>query len=300
MNADADSRRRRPTQLAQALAITPRLELHLDAMDLDLALWPQRDRYYEIPELADPVISLHVGGPGRVRFGEGTGWSRRSSTIGTVTFLPPGLATRWLVEGGEVEHLSITTGPSSPLRTVVTGAIDCIEVGMPDPLNVNLGQTLVEALDPDDPTEKSDPMFINSLCETLLRNFARLHRIRYSSTGLDTESTCPVSSRAIRAIEARFAEPLKVSELAEQAGLSAAHFNEVFKKGTGLTPHQYILRVRVERVSAVLKEHDTPLAEIAHNFGFSSQSHLNTAFRKITGVTPKQYRRQSRANRAAQ
>jgi AraC family transcriptional regulator len=137
-------------------------------------------------------------------------------------------------------------------------------------------------------------LFINSLCETLLRNFARLHRTRYRSTYLDTESTCRISNQAIRSIEARFAEPLRVNQLAAQAGLSAAYFNEVFKKATGLTPHQYLLRVRVERVSAALKENDTPLAEIAQNFGFSSQSHLNTAFRKITGVTPRQFRQHGR------
>lgn len=294
MQVTTNPDKQKTNELAEALAIVPRLALYLEPMDLDIALWRQRDRYYEIPALADPVISIHVGGAGRVRFGEGSGWSRRSSTIGTVTFLPPGLATRWLVEGGEVEHLSITTGAASPLRTVVTGAVDCIEVGVPGTLNVTLGQTLIEALHAEEAGSEATSLFINSLCETLLRNFARLHRTRYQSTYLDTESTCRISNQAIRSIEARYAEPLRVNQLASQAGLSTAYFNAVFKRATGLTPHQYLLRVRIERVSVALKENDTPLAEIAHNFGFSSQSHLNTAFRKITGITPRQYRQHAR------
>ncbi len=280
------------TQLAQALGIAPHAALHLIDMGLDIAVWRQRDRYYEIPPLADPVISINVGGAGRIRFGDGEGWGRRSSTLGTVTFLPPGLATRWLVEGGAVEHLSITTGPTSPLRGVVTGAADCIEVGLPDALNVSLAQTLIEVLTPGRTADEAGSLFLNSLCETLLRNFARLHRTRYRGSDPAVMSTCDITARAIRAIEKRFAESLLVSELATEAGLSTTYFSEVFKKATGLSPHQYLLRVRIERVRDALRATDLAVASIAQNFGFSSQSHLNAAFRKIMGVTPSRYRNQ--------
>lgn len=280
--------------LTRALDISACIELHVAAMGLDIAVWRQRDRYYAIPALSDPVVSIHIGGAGRVRYGDGDGWSRRSSTVGTVTFLPPGLPTRWLVENGEVEHLSITIGPDSPLRTVVTAAVDCIEVGMPDALNVGLAQTLLDVLTPDGPADEATTLFVASLAETLLRNFARLHRTAYRATQPRIESTCTVTNRAIQAIESRFAGPLRVGDLAAEAGLSAAHFTALFRKATGITPHQYVLRVRVERVRQVLRENDTPLAEIAHNFGFSSQSHLTGAFRKLTGCTPHQYRLRGR------
>jgi len=281
-----------PTPLSVALRKAPDLALRLAQVDLDIAVWRQRDRYYEIPPQRDPIISIHVGGAGRVRFGDGDGWSRRSSMLGTVTFLPPGLPTRWLVEGGAVEHLTLVAGPASPLRDVVTNATDGIEVGMPDALNVRLAQTIVEVVATglrDEPTE----IFLHSLCETLVRNFARLHRTRYRSESVQVTSPCEVSTRAIRVIEARFAEPLSVSELAAEAGLSPTHFSETFKKATGWTPHQYLLRVRVERVRDALRSTDMALARIAHNFGFSSQSHLNSAFRKLMGMTPSQYRQRA-------
>lgn len=276
-------------QLAQALGIAPRAAVHLIETDLDLAVWRQRDRFYEVPPLLDPVISIHVGGAGRVRFGDGDGWSRRSTTLGTVTFIPPGVGSRWLVENGEVEHLSITTGPGSRLRTVVTGAADCIEVGLPDSLNVSLAQTMVEVLTQDNVGDEGSTQFLGSLCEALVRHFARVHRIRYRGTPLGAAAG-GITQRAIAAIEARFAETLTVNQLAAEAGLSTAYFSAVFKRATGLSPHQYLLQVRIERVREALKSTDLAVAEIALNFGFSSQSHLNAAFRRMLGITPAQYR----------
>lgn len=281
--------------LSIALRKTPDVALRLPQVDLDIAVWRQRDRDYEVPPQRDPIISIHIGGAGRVRFGDGAGWSRRSTTRGTVSFIPPGLATRWRVEGGAVEHLTLVAGADSPLRDIVTNATDCIEVGLPDALNVRLAQTIVDVVS-SGAEDAGTIAFVESLCETLVRNFARQHRTRYRSQTARSESTCEVTARAIRIIEARFAEPLTVRDLAMAAGLSATHFSDTFKKATGLTPHQYLLRVRVERVSEALRATDLPLAGIAHNFGFSSQSHLNAAFRKITGMTPSRYR--TRANGA--
>lgn len=284
-----------PGPLSTALRIAPALAVRLMHEDLHIAVWRQRDRYYEIPALADPVISLHVGGRGRVRFGDGDGWSRRSSTLGTVSFLPPGIPSRWLVEGGAVEHLTIVAGAASPLRPVVMAAADAIEVGRPDALNVGLARALVDALSAG-PPDAADELFVRSLCETLIRNFAREHRADRRGAAA---SPCEVTSTAIATMESRYAEPLSVQTLAGVAGVSVPHFGTLFKKATGWTPHQYLLHVRVEKAREALRESSVTVAQIAHHVGFSSQSHLNAAFRKIMGMTPAQYRVRLRAATAA-
>lgn len=80
-----------------------------------------------------------------------------------------GVASRWLVEGGEVEHLSVSIGPRSRLRNLVTDAADGLQAGLPDTLNVSLAQTMVEVLTAGSASDANDAAFLDSVCETLLR-----------------------------------------------------------------------------------------------------------------------------------
>lgn len=287
MRISGDTPPDRNAPLVRAVRLAPRHALALPDIDLALAVWRQRDREYALPALGDPVISLHVGGRGRVRYGNRDGWSRRSTTLGTVTFLPPGVPTRWRVEGGEVEHLSLTLGPASRLRALVEGAAPALEVGVPDALNVALAQALVRLL-ASAPVEVADLAYATSMCETLLRHFVRLHRATFARAAPPLHAD--LVTRAVHVIETRYAEPLTVHTLAAHVGLSSAHFSALFKRATGRSPHQYLLQVRIERVREVLRSTSLPLGDIAQNFGFASQSHLNTAFRQWTGMTPTQYR----------
>jgi AraC family transcriptional regulator len=80
--------------------------------------------------------------------------------------------------------------------------------------------------------------------------------------------------------------------MAAEACLSRVQFVRQFKRLTGLSPHQYVLRRRVERAAALLKSGEVCLKGLAPDVGFSSQSHLTEAFRRVYGVTPGAYRDQ--------
>jgi RpiB/LacA/LacB family sugar-phosphate isomerase len=83
---------------------------------------------------------------------------------------------------------------------------------------------------------------------------------------------------------------LAVEELANVVGMSQYYFSKLFKTSTGITPHQYVMRQRVERAQEHLRDSRTPLSEIASQVGFETQSHFTSVFRKLAGVTPKHYR----------
>lgn len=92
-------------------------------------------------------------------------------------------------------------------------------------------------------------------------------------------------------VAARLPEALPVSELAALSGLSPHHFGDAFKAATGLSPHQYVIRCRVERAQELLRTGYLTPAQIAVAVGFSSQSHLTEHFQRLTGLTPARFRR---------
>ena len=93
-------------------------------------------------------------------------------------------------------------------------------------------------------------------------------------------------------IESRLNTDLTLLELAAESGCSRSHFLRVFHATTGLTPHRYILKRRIERARQLLEQRDLTIAEIAYRCGFANQAHLTLAFRNECGATPGEYRRQ--------
>ena len=81
-------------------------------------------------------------------------------------------------------------------------------------------------------------------------------------------------------------------ELATLTGLSPRHFAVAFRKSMGLSPHQYILRMRIEEAKRLLAKHRLSIAEISVALGFSSQNHFTEVFRRMVGTTPGRYGRE--------
>ena len=96
--------------------------------------------------------------------------------------------------------------------------------------------------------------------------------------------------RVFSHVRENIAQALAVAELAQVVGMSQYYFSKLFKLSTGTTPHQYVMRQRVERAQEILREGQTPLAEVATHVGFETQSHFTSVFRRLSGITPKHYR----------
>ncbi len=96
--------------------------------------------------------------------------------------------------------------------------------------------------------------------------------------------------RVFAHVRENLAHELAVAELAQVVSMSQYYFSKLFKLSTGTTPHQYVMRQRVERAQEILREGRTPLAEVATHVGFETQSHFTSVFRRLCGSTPKRYR----------
>ncbi|NIF28527.1 AraC family transcriptional regulator [Pantoea sp. Tr-811] len=85
------------------------------------------------------------------------------------------------------------------------------------------------------------------------------------------------------------AEKISLEELAALCGLERFHFLKLFKHTVGMTPHAWLVRLRLERACVLLSHTQWELTQIAQEMGFYDQSHFNRAFKQAFGVAPSRY-----------
>ena len=86
------------------------------------------------------------------------------------------------------------------------------------------------------------------------------------------------------------ASELRLADLSAVVHMSPYHFARLFKRSTGVPPHQFLLRHRIDEARELLAAQRVPIAEIARSVGFRTPSHFTTTFRRVTGMTPSAYR----------
>jgi AraC-like DNA-binding protein len=100
--------------------------------------------------------------------------------------------------------------------------------------------------------------------------------------------------RARNFIHAHASEELSLGKVARAANTSPNYFSEKFKEATGLNFVEYVARARYEKATALLREGDLRISEIAFACGFQSLSQFNRVFRKFAGKSPTDYRTATR------
>ncbi len=99
----------------------------------------------------------------------------------------------------------------------------------------------------------------------------------------------PRIGRAVHEIEARYAEPIEVADLARTARMSRFHFSRVFREATGASPYQFLIHTRVERAARLLAEGTCNVTEAALAVGFTDLGRFGRAFKAQLGRTPSAY-----------
>lgn len=82
-----------------------------------------------------------------------------------------------------------------------------------------------------------------------------------------------------------------LTDVARECGLSSRHFARAFRQSTGIPPHRWLMKHRVEQAKALLRTRALPLADIALRCGFADQSHFTRVFSREAGVGPGEWRR---------
>jgi AraC-like DNA-binding protein len=103
--------------------------------------------------------------------------------------------------------------------------------------------------------------------------------------------------RVLDFLSAHLSDDPTVAELARECGLSSGYFARAFRQTTGVTPHQWLIRKRVERARQLLLGNGLELADIALVCGFVDQSHFSRVFAKLEGDSPGRWRQRQRKSR---
>ncbi|MEO8606287.1 MAG: AraC family transcriptional regulator [Chloroflexota bacterium] len=199
-------------------------------------------------------------------------WSESSTTIG-MSFTPA-FMTNILQEIGQGDPMHVELIP---------------QFNEVDPLIVQIGHALLGEMQSSGLGGRLyAEMLGQSLAVHALRNYANIARLREAPKG---KLSSAALQRVKAYIEAHLSENIGIAELAACAGFSAPYFTEQFKRTTGYAPHQYLLRVRVERALELLNTSRLTVAEVAQRVGFYDQSHLIRHFKRIVGVSPHEVRK---------
>ncbi len=98
--------------------------------------------------------------------------------------------------------------------------------------------------------------------------------------------------RAKELLSANLQGEISTADVAKECSLSVGHFARAFRQTTGLSPHQWLLRRRVDEANGLLRDSKVSLAEIARMCGFADQSHFTRVYTRLCGISPGAWRRQ--------
>ncbi|MCX4767268.1 helix-turn-helix domain-containing protein [Streptomyces sp. NBC_01275] len=238
------------------------------------------------------LLILHLDGPVTVRRGRRRLTDEQAVPPGGL-FLHPADTELDVELGGPLctihlylsdEALQRAAGGDRPVRLAE-------EFGVTDPLLGQLVLALDEAVRDWEPAGRT---YVDQLGATVAAQLARRHSVRVQDPG-QAHRLASLTDRQFATVrelmDVRLAEPLPLEDLAGSVGLSVSRFARLFKARTGLPPHRYLMRMRVERAARLLRTSRTPIADIAAMCGFSHQEHLTRVLRAHMGMTPAALRR---------
>jgi AraC family transcriptional regulator len=221
----------------------------------------------------------------------GSGWRSVASSPMVLEFVPAGLpfALRW-----QRPNDAITVNLTPAFAANVLGSRKLNESHFQTWSGADgalLSQTILALAEDVRAGLPSGPLYGECLGASLVAQIAR------KSIGPQPESLARskgLAPKLLRTllddIDANLEGDLSLQRLAGLAGVSLDGFIRLFKKSTGVPPHQFVLRKRVERAQALLGNPALSLAEVALRAGFADQSHFSRMFHRLTGIAPRQYR----------
>jgi AraC family transcriptional regulator len=170
--------------------------------------------------------------------------------------------------------------------------------GHDDPVMRHIGGTLLQALRR--PAE-TNQLFIDYMMLAFTAHAAKTYGGLRTIRALARGGLAPWQvKRACERLDSDLGGTLSLQQIAAEFGLSVSHFSRAFRISTGLPPHQWLLRQRVNAAKQLLTARDLSLSEIAISAGFANQSHFTRVFSAQVGASPAAWRRETQGTRESE
>ena len=274
--------------ICDVLGRAPDVEMGSIGDGWSLCRWRQFVGTYTLPALPQPIFTVHLAGKPQVKTWDRDGWTETSSIPGCATIVPAGMPTGWLVDG-ELDVVTLSMSSDVLAGQPHAEQFNKMRFAFADPLGVALTRQILSELYAPQAEERTAYVaaMVNALKAHILSG--------PPAHGNPTE--IPVSDfsayrlhKIMNAVLTNPAEEHSLEAMASVAGVTPSHFCRLFKKATGISPHQYVMKARLDRAQELLGASDMSIAAIADRLGFTSQSHFTRAFRQYAGQTPSGWR----------
>ncbi len=242
----------------------------------------------------DVMVGIVLTGTYRIESRSARGWRSALYGPGAVGATAPGHEDRlrWTAPAGERRssihvHLphALLARTAEDLRVRGTAASIPNSLLLDDPVTAGLLRSVHALL-----KASGDALVADALAVTLTAQLL---------SGRAAEGLAPASgglgrtrlARILDYMNAHLADKVTLDDLAREAHVSRYHFLRQFTSSTGLTPHRYLTRLRMERAGVLLRAHHYDIAQVAHRCGYAGTANFGATFRAHFGTTPSAYRR---------
>ena len=238
---------------------------------------------------AGPVITMQVGRPAVIRQRREDQSHAWTWVRGDLSLIPGGWGTTSWTET-TLEFFQVELGPELVRRAAGGAGADvdlrCL-FSFDDPLSRELVSSMVAEAQAQGAAAR---MYVESAGVVLAQRLLSLSRRPVAPMprpGLPPA----VLRRAKEFLHDEMNRNPGVIELSAVVGMNVHHFSRMFKRSTGLSPHQYLGNIRLERAKRLLAEGRARIIEIAYEIGYENPSQFSEFFRKRTGLSPSEFRR---------
>lgn len=271
---------------------------HTHLLSSDRAGWDNLNLIYEIEpagEMPESVSTAHALviclGDCQGKYKLNGKWYREQYSAGDMVIFPAGeLFPRFRIDR-PTPLIEIFLSPDTFINAAETVPSKIklrSHFKLRDPLIQQMGLALKAELETGGVDSK---LYADSMATALSIHLMRRYASRNPQIKEYREGLPPYKlKQVIEYIRINLDRDLTLTRLASLVQISPHYFASLFKQSTGLTPHQYVTKCRLEQAKMLLRRSPLPIIEICHQVGFQNQSHFTRLFRQHFQITPKAYR----------